>query len=464
MKLIVVQYYICDAKINDLVTLGTFSALFTICNYAYWIFYPLNIPQLGVTIMKKLFALVLVVAFMATAVNAQSGLVPKEKSGGYARVQAMGGEGGSNPFFVDPINMTINPAFAKYYGNFLWGDIGASTAAVNDGDGQFAGFNFQLDNKLTLGAILSRNDYKGMGISSVTGTNALVGILNGLPGTTRNAVNLDNNFQILGAYALSDATVLGLGVSYASTQNDRTPASGTADKSSASQLGLNLGLIQHFSKDNGLDLNFAFVSHGAKNEAAKTNKVSASTINVGARYFHNIGKGFSFVPVASFTTMSGTVDVAGVSTDMDSYSLLGVGAGLNYTAGDLFLAGGVSFATESWTTKSTPANPELTRNHLWFPVWNLGAEFKVTDWMKARLGYVASTIKDKQELAASATTKNEVVTTNFGRQGVTLGLGFKFGNFNLDATVNDEVLRQGLRNIGTGAVNTFGHISASYAF
>ena len=57
--------------------------------------------------MKKLFALVLVVAFMATAVNAQSGLVPKEKSGGYARVQAMGGEGGSNPFFVDPLNMTL---------------------------------------------------------------------------------------------------------------------------------------------------------------------------------------------------------------------------------------------------------------------------------------------------------------------------------------------------------------------
>lgn len=414
--------------------------------------------------MKQVFAFVLLVTFLATVTNAQSGLVPKEKSGGYARVQAMGGEGGTNPFLVDAFNMTNNPAFAKYYGNFLWGDIGASAAAANDGDGQFAGFNFALDKKLTLGAILARNDFKGAGISSVSMTNSLVTILNGLPGTGRNAVNLDNNFQLLGAYALSDATVLGLGVSFASTQNDLTPATGTADKSSASQLGLNLGLIQHFSKDNGLDFSFSFVSGSAKNEAAKTNKVSASTIGVGARYFHNIGKGFSFVPVVSFTTMSGTVDVAGTSTDMDSYSNLAIGAGLNYTAGDLFLAGGVSFATESWTAKSTSTSPELTRNHMWFPVWNLGAEFKVTEWMKARLGYKVATNKDKMESAATATTKNETVATMFDRTGVTLGLGFKFGSFNLDATVNDEVLRQGFKNLSTGAVNTFGHISASYAF
>jgi hypothetical protein len=258
--------------------------------------------------------------------------------------------------------------------------------------------------------------------------------------------------------------VLGLGVSFASTQNDLTPATGTADKTSASQLGLNLGLIQHFSKDNGLDFSFAFVYGSAKNEAANTNKVSASNIGVGVRYFHNIGKGFSLVPVASFNTMSGTVDVAGTSNDLDSYTNFSVGAGINYTAGDLLLAGGVSFATESWTTKATSTTPELTRNHMWFPVWNLGGEFKVTEWMKARLGYKVATNKDKMETAASSTTKNETVATMFDRTGVTLGLGFKFGNFNLDATVNDEVLRQGFKNLSAGAVNTFGHISASYAF
>ncbi|MCC6637344.1 MAG: hypothetical protein IT278_06405 [Ignavibacteriaceae bacterium] len=414
--------------------------------------------------MKQVFAFVLLVAMFAASVNAQSGIVPKERNGGYARVQSMGGEGGTNPFLVDAFNMTTNPAFAKYYSNFLWGDIGASTAAVNDGDGQFAGFNYSLTNKFTLGAILARNDYKGAGISSVGLTNGFVGILNGIGSTTRNAVNLDNNFQVIGAYALSDATVLGFGVAFASTQNDRTPASGTADKSSATQFGINVGLIQHFSKDNALDLALSFISGSAKNEAATTNKVSGSVIDVSARYFHFLGKGFSFVPTANFQTISGTVDVAGASTDLDSYMSRGVGAGLNYTTGDLFLAGGVSFMTESWTAKATTTTPELTRNHFWFPVWNLGAEFKLTDWMKARLGYKVATNKDKQETAATTTTKNEVVMTAFDRTGVTLGLGFNFGKFSLDATVNDEVLRQGFKNLSTGGVNTFGHISASYAF
>jgi hypothetical protein len=68
------------------------------------------------------------------------------------------------------------------------------------------------------------------------------------------------------------------------------------------------------------------------------------------------------------------------------------------------------------------------------------------------------------ETAATATTKHEVVTTAFDRTGVTLGLGFNFGKFNIDATVNDEVLREGFKNLSTGGVNTFGHISASYAF
>ena len=422
------------------------------------------ISTIGDHFMKKIFTFLLIAGLFSCTIYSQSGLVPKDRSGGFARVYSMGGDGGVNYFIVDPINMRYNPAFAKYYTNFLWGDIGASTVSVNDGDGQFAGVNFSLTKDFTLGAILARNDYKGLGISGLGMTNNLVTILNGIGSTTRNAVNLDNNFELLGAYSLSDATVLGLGVSFASSQNDRTPASGTADKSSASQIGFDLGLIQHFSKDNGIELSFDMIMGSAKNEAAAINKVSATSLGMSARYFHNIGKGFSFIPTANFYTLGGTVESGGVSTDLTSYSILGVGAGLNYSAGDLFLAGGVSVISESWTDKATTTTPELSRNNFWFPVWNLGAEFKLTDWLTARMGYQVGTTKEKQETTATSTTKNEVVQTSFDRNGVTLGLGFKFGKFNLDATVNDEVLRQGLKNFSTGGVNTFGHISASYAF
>ena len=48
---------------------------------------------------------------------------------------------------------------------------------------------------------------------------------------------------------------------------------------------------------------------------------------------------------------------------------------------------------------------------------------------------------------------------------VTLGVGLKFGNFALDATVSEEALRRGIGLIGASdAINTFGYMTASYNF
>lgn len=414
--------------------------------------------------MKRFVSLVVSVIILAGSTFSQSVIAPKEKSGGFARVYAMGGENGMNYFMIDPIAMRYNPAFSKYYSNFLWGNIGASTAAVNDGDGQIAGFNFNLDNKLTLGAILTRNDYTNSGISDVSFANTLVGTLNGIPSTSRPAVLLDNNFEVLASYSLSESTVLGAAVAYASTNNDFTPASGTAVKSDASQFGFGLGIVQHFSKDQALEASFDMKFGSAKHEGVSTNKVSGNTIGMSARYFHNIGKGFTFVPIVSYYTESSKLEAGSTTSDLPTYGLFHFGTGINYTTGDLFLAGGVSFLYETVTNKATSAAPELSNSSVMFPVWNLGAEFKLTEWLKARAGYQVGTGKDNIQTAASTTTKDETTLTWNDRTGVTLGLGFKFGNFNLDATVNDQVLLEGFKNLSTGAVNTFGFISASYAF
>ncbi len=414
--------------------------------------------------MKRFVSLVVSVIIFAGSVYSQSVLAPKEKSGGFARVYAMGGENGMNYFMIDPIAMRYNPAFSKYYSNFLWGNIGASTAAPNDGDGQMAGFNFNLDNKLTIGAILTRNDYTNSGISDIGFGNRLVGILNGIPSTSRPAVSLDNNFEVLASYSLSESTVLGASVAYAATNNDFTPASGTSTKSDASQFGFGLGIIQHFSKDQALEASFDMKFGSAKHEGAATSKVSGSTMGMSARYFHNVGKGFTFVPIVSYYTESSKIEAASTTTDLPTYGLFHFGTGINYTTGDLFLAGGVSFMYETVTAKASSAAPELSNSSVMFPVWNLGAEFKLTEWLKARAGYQVGTNKNNAQTAASATTKDETTITGHDRTGVTLGLGFKFGNFNLDATVNDQVLLHGFKNLSTGAVNTFGFISASYAF
>jgi hypothetical protein len=46
--------------------------------------------------------------------------------------------------------------------------------------------------------------------------------------------------------------------------------------------------------------------------------------------------------------------------------------------------------------------------------------------------------------------------------GATVGVGFRFGDFSLDATDNEDVLRQGFNTIGGGGP-TFAYLTTSYA-
>ena len=86
------------------------------------------------------------------------------------------------------------------------------------------------------------------------------------------------------------------------------------------------------------------------------------------------------------------------------------------------------------------------------------------EWFVGRLGYVAYTSSASAEFPNTATSKTEFVQTLFGpsQRGATVGVGFRFGDFSLDATVNEDVLRQGFNTIGGGGP-TFAYLTASYA-
>ena len=58
--------------------------------------------------LKRIFTVFVFITLCSTIFIAQSSL-NIEKSGGYARLQAMG----SNPYIIDPLNMTINPAWGS---------------------------------------------------------------------------------------------------------------------------------------------------------------------------------------------------------------------------------------------------------------------------------------------------------------------------------------------------------------
>lgn len=391
-----------------------------------------------------------------------------KQTGGYARILGMG----NNPYIIDPYVSTINPAWAGHYPNFLFGDLGSSTGAfASGGAGQFISANFHVGGGLTLGGMLTRNDFNGLAISRLD-PGQLVNQINGIVGAG-SVINLNNNLELFGSYKQGN-TVFGFGFAFASTTNESNPAGGNGTNGSASQLGFNAGIVTKLAGKVILDVGASFILPSTSFEPATANKteLSQTIIGVNARAFYMHSSKLSFVPNFTFFTMSGTADIGGATTttssDLPSTTLISFGIGANYEVGDFLLAGGPAFASVSAVTQpSTPASPELTTSYFVFPMWNIGVEWNMNDWFVARFGYMASTQKVTTESNATQTADindvNETITTSFlGPNGATVGVGFRLGNFSLDATVNEDVLRQGLANIG-GVGATFAYLSLSYS-
>ena len=398
-----------------------------------------------------------------------------KKTGGLARLTGMGG----NPYVIDPFFNTVNPAWNGVYNNFVLGDLGSVSGSPFSagGNGQYISGSFQIGKQWTLGGLLARNDFNGMSIALLDpGTNNSLGLpyigvvstVNGIAGQG-SVVPLDNNVEAIGTYSFGNS-ILGLGLAYASTTNDVTPPTNGSSEGSASQLGFNLGVISDVTNTLKLDIGFsmAFPSASFKIDSLNETNASQTLILVNGRAFWDLNSHLQLVPIIAFSSASGTIDSGGTSTssiDMPSYTWFAFGVGLNYQVGDFLLAGGATFSTANLTVPSVAqVSPELTYGATTFPIWNIGAEWNMLDWFVARLGYVAFTGNSSIQYPNTATTSTEFVTTFFApsQRGATVGVGFRFGTFSLDATVNEDVLRQGLNTIGGGGP-TFAYITTSYA-
>ncbi len=390
-----------------------------------------------------------------------------ERKGSYARILSMG----SNDYIADPYFITVNPAWISKYDNFVFGDIG-STVANNfesGGIGQFIGVNLRANRNFSFGALFTRRDFNGGSIAKldpyglVNETNATIG---GAPVTP-----LDNNVVLLGSYS-SGGHTLGLGISYTSSTKENKPANGGSEVGTASQLGVNVGYLSSLSRELFLDLGAYMIFPATSLETQQTSETTFSQTIIGARAraFYYTSSRVAIVPVVSFLNSKGSAkigDQAGVTTtDLPAYTLFSIGVGINYKIGDFLLAGGPSYEIFSVTEPEiSGVRPKLTSTKTSFPHWKVGAEWNLTDWFIGRIGYNVSTSKESVQSATSPTTKNEVISTAYSpaNGGLTLGVGFRFGGFSLDATVNEDVLRQGFNNIGGGGA-TFSYLSASFAF
>ncbi len=381
--------------------------------------------------------------------------------GGFARLHAMG----DNPYIIDPDNIKTNPAYSSMYSNFLWGDIGSSVGDPESGYGQFVGFNFGVTKELTLGLLMTRNDFNTYSIGLLD-PYGIVYYLNATE-TGPDIIPMDNNLEFLGSYNFENF-VVGLGIAYASTSNEFKPDVGDGYTNDASQFGVNLGITSQFSSDFNFDAAFSLMMPSASYEpgADSLDTIEASTtfMLINARGFWKLNKKFTLVPIIAFYTASGERTSGGESTDLPSMSGLSIGVGLTYKVGNVLISGGPSFAYETMTYAAIrDVQPEMEDSRVIFPAWNLGAEWYFTDWLIGRVGYVASTFSETYQYPASLTTVDEYSYTGFGRGDLRFGVGFRFGGFTLDATVNDDVLREGFNLVG-GGTPTFAYLSASYAF
>jgi hypothetical protein len=296
----------------------------------------------------------------------------------------------------------------------------------------------------------------------------VVSTVNNITGE-QSVVPLDNNVEVIGTYSLG-RTEVGLGVAYASTSNDVNPPTGGSSEGSSSQLGFNLGAVSDLTRSLKLDVAGSFVLPSASYKEDTLNETSASQtiITFTGRAFWKLNDNLRLVPLILFTTASGSIDSGGASAgsiDMPSYTNFEVGLGLNYQIGDFLIAGGAILSTSTVTTEAiNNVTPELTEGASVFPIWNLGVEWSMLDWLVGRLGYVAYSGSASYETPNTATSKTEYVFTFFGpaQMGATLGVGFRFGDFSLDATIYEDVLRQGFNIIGGGGA-TFAYLTASYA-
>ena len=390
-----------------------------------------------------------------------------KQTGGFARIQGMG----NNPYIIDPYFITVNPAWGSQYPNFLFGDLGSSAGANfgAGGVGQFVAANFRLGSGLTLGGILSRNDFNGISIARLDPL-GIVSTINTIAGNQ--VIALNNNIELMGTLKAGNFA-LGLGIAYASTNNEFSPAQGEGYVGSATQLGFNAGILAKLTPGFRLDAGASLILPSASwDPVAPTGTLEGSQtiILVNGRLFIDVSSKFTFVPSVTFLTASGTVDnglvTPSTSRDLQSATAFLVGAGTNYTVGDFLLAGGVALASVSQTTPGVEnVSPELTDSRLIFPVWNLGVEWNLTDWFVGRFGYIAATgsfTHEQDSPTGPIGNVDEVINTFYQPLGATVGVGFRLGNFSLDATVNEDVLRQGLNNIGGGGP-TFAYLSLAYA-
>jgi hypothetical protein len=444
------------------------------------------------------------------------------KWGGLARQIAMGGSSAGqglvlNPFmWDDPALLLLNPAYQTRYKDYFWSNVGGGTllgaTTADNGYGlQNAGISFAINNQLTVGAVLSYDpSFANQARTFIAGVGALGfpvpfgSIAQRAPRPIPPILNVWEAFASLDLGALD----VGFGFMYGNSNSDTTLTSGASSASaeaSALVFGFRGGILYDMGGGNALDVSAALRLDKANDKVSMTPaptapidgdySVSGTEFQLAARARLKVSNRVNFVPFATFGTISGepkedrkpTAAATGTPASLKvSLTAFAFGGGMEYQTPTVLIATGLSFFTArakaeyAQTAVGTTPAAALTGtvSNTSIPVINLGGEWWFLDWLAGRAGYYRTLgkfkLKVESTIGTTSTTFETNLTTpssfllfgNYVHDGiVTLGLGFRFGNFSLDATVSEEALRRGFGLIGASDnLNSFGFLNASYNF
>jgi hypothetical protein len=190
----------------------------------------------------------------------------------------------------------------------------------------------------------------------------------------------------------------------------------------------------------------------------------------------------NFVPYVGFSMFNWNPNITTTPTatnttqpNIKNFSLTG-GLGLNLPVlDDGLLAGGLSTGISSYDI--TPVHRsfgesgdtvEIKNNFFTLPQFNIGLEWKFTEWLTARIGYMRSITNTKTDTISTTGIVKEIMysysAVSNPDQTITTGLGLQFGRFSFDGTVGEKFYQRAPWIISGHATDLFGVASVSYNF
>ncbi|GJQ21622.1 MAG: hypothetical protein HBSIN02_19770 [Bacteroidia bacterium] len=451
-----------------------------------------------------------VVAFFLVLGTVVSQEKPKAVSGGLGRTAALGGNP-TNPYIQDFTDVFVNPAYAAWNKDLLFGELGNSFGNQYFAPGQYAAYTLGLGN-LAVGVAIGKREgpmfaENSYGAGLFANSDYMIPSINGYAGFGTGEPQAP--FHVFAAYRAGFLTIGGaLYRSSWSYTDDGTGTVGAMQKFEVSnnQTGFKAGMLLELSSSflvdagvlfrlNSSTADFSDANPGA-NPTAASYDATGTEIGVNGRAFMKFSDKLTLVPQVRFATFGYEPEIADNSTPAPPSPVLTkpndfgrtefeVGVGVNSTFEGGWVSVGAAVQSISLTNDVTtqpggPGNPlQTTKNKMsWFdlPKLNVGAEFELLSWLYGRLGYFKriSSVTTTSEPPAPGQKSENTISSEPGyipslgftpaQQQVSLGLGILVNRISIDGYVGERVLASGTWLLSGRLQDIFGVLSISVKF